>query len=191
MNFSAALLAGGRSRRMGREKVSLPVEGYASLLERQLSVLAALEPAEIIVSCRPDQDLQVAPGARCVFDDGTCGPLGGIAATLRATRADLVLFLAIDLGRITPKMLKQIAEAASSDGFHGVVPRTPQRIEPLAALLPRTLLPFATAQLAARDELSMCQLIQTGVDAGLLGWLDVPACDAPLFANWNRPGDLP
>jgi molybdopterin-guanine dinucleotide biosynthesis protein A len=51
--FAAALLAGGKSRRMGRDKALLPVEWEGAsvpLWERQLSILKALAPAELVIS---------------------------------------------------------------------------------------------------------------------------------------------
>ena len=53
LRFTAALLAGGQSRRMGRDKVFLPIvwEGKSvPLWERQLSILKSVEPAELVIS---------------------------------------------------------------------------------------------------------------------------------------------
>jgi molybdopterin-guanine dinucleotide biosynthesis protein A len=53
MNISAVLLAGGQSRRMGRDKATILFRGK-SLWQIQLDLLHKLQPAEIFVSARTD-----------------------------------------------------------------------------------------------------------------------------------------
>ena len=42
LNFSAAILAGGKSTRMGRDKAFLTVPGFDAIWQRQLAVLEQL-----------------------------------------------------------------------------------------------------------------------------------------------------
>ena len=49
MNFSAALLAGGRSSRMGRDKAFLEIDGVP-LWQRQLQTLRELGPSETFLA---------------------------------------------------------------------------------------------------------------------------------------------
>jgi len=174
---------------MGRDKALLPDAGYGTLLERQLAVLATLEPEEILLSCRPDQSLPAPAVARRVHDAGTQGPLGGLAALLAAMQGDMLLVLAVDLGRITPEMLARLA-AATTWGC-GVVPRSAAGPEPLAALYPASLAAEAQERLAAGNDLSLHGFIRAGIAAGHLRWFDLSAEHAALFANWNTPEDLP
>jgi molybdopterin-guanine dinucleotide biosynthesis protein A len=53
MNVSAVLLAGGQSRRMGRDKATILFRGKP-LWQIQLDLLHKLQPAEIFVSARTD-----------------------------------------------------------------------------------------------------------------------------------------
>src|SRR5438477_7680994 len=53
MNISAVLLAGGESRRMGRDKATLLFRGRP-LWEIQFDLLRTLQPEEIFVSARTD-----------------------------------------------------------------------------------------------------------------------------------------
>src|ERR687892_190853 len=57
MNISAVLLAGGQSRRMGRDKAIILFRGKP-LWQIQLGLLRKLQPAEIFVSAGNDFSLQ-------------------------------------------------------------------------------------------------------------------------------------
>ncbi|MBE2213270.1 MAG: NTP transferase domain-containing protein [Opitutaceae bacterium] len=188
MTLSAAIIAGGFSRRMGRDKALLPDAAHGTLLQRQVALVAALAPGEVLLSCRPDQDLRAPPHVRRIHDPGTHGPLGGLAALLAAMHGDLLLVLAVDLGRMTPAMLQRLA-AASAPGC-GVVPRTARGIEPLAAVYPATLAREARARVAAGRDLALHAWSDAGVAAGALRWMDIAAADEAAFTNWNTPDDL-
>lgn len=174
---------------MGRDKALLPDAAHGTLLQRQLALVAALAPGEILLSCRAGQALQVPSAVRRIHDAGTQGPLAGLAALLEAMCGDMLLVLAVDLGRITPEMLLRLIAACSPQC--GTVPRSIHGPEPLAALYPAALAGEARHRLAAGGDLSLQGFIRAGIATGHLRWYDLPAADADLFANWNTPTDLP
>src|SRR5438094_7110110 len=55
MKISAVLLAGGESRRMGRDKASIALDGKL-LWQNQLELLRTLNPTEIFISARSDPE---------------------------------------------------------------------------------------------------------------------------------------
>jgi len=175
---------------MGVDKASLRVPGHPSLLHRQIGVARSLGPVEICLSCRPDQRRWAPPDVRAVVDDGTSGPLGGLAAVLGAARGDAVLLLGVDLACMTPLLLQQIAASAAIDGSRGAVPRTRRGIEPLAAVYPRRARPLVLERLQSRRRLSMRTLAEALHEAGLIRWHSVAPWDEFQFANLNRPTDL-
>jgi len=185
--FAAAVLAGGRSSRFGTDKALLPWEGRR-LLDRQLAVLRALHPAELVLSGQAGVDY-AAPAATVVFDaEPGLGPLGGLAAVLAAVTAPHVVLLAVDLPAMTPEFLQHLL-ARRAPGV-GIVPRTAAGWEPLAAVYPRAILPLVRSHLA-QGTLAMHRLIEAGVTAGLLTEAGVPRESRGLFANVNTPRDLP
>ncbi|BET69400.1 hypothetical protein ASA1KI_43180 [Opitutales bacterium ASA1] len=194
MRFSAVVLAGGRSRRMGRDKAGLPVEGHLSALHRQLALLASLRPRELFVSCRPEQRLPAVPRTidgrppHRIHDSGTNGPLAGIAAALAACRTDFLLVLGVDLVRMTPHVLRRIVGAADATRCIGAAPRVDGEIEPLASVLPVTLATDAAARLVA-GERGLRAFLAAAAEAAHVRWWDVPAYDAHAFANWNERAD--
>jgi molybdopterin-guanine dinucleotide biosynthesis protein A len=109
--FTALLLAGGRSTRMGRDKALLPhpVSGRP-LLEHQAALLRGLPGcAELLLSAPAERGYLLdgpLAGARLVADPAPdCGPLGGLAAGLAAATTPRLLVLAVDLPFVTPAYL--------------------------------------------------------------------------------------
>jgi molybdenum cofactor guanylyltransferase len=187
--FSAALLAGGRSIRMGRDKAQIPVtwNGYAvPLWARQLGLLQSLGPIELFYSVSTPVD-QV-PGARIVVDQWPhAGPLSAIASCLQTASSDLVLFLAVDVARIDVLMLKKLLMGCQTGV--GIVPRIGERYEPLVAVYPRLSLPFAVEQIS-RDELRPQDLVHRLLQENLVRIYPVRETEVWCFANWNRPEDV-
>jgi len=177
--------------RMGTEKALLVVNPRGQLLiERQLEMIAALQPYECLLSCRYDQELPVPFGVRTILDNGASGPLGGVTAILRESHSPFVFVLGLDLGRMSLATLRHMVMTARKDPNTGLVPRTSDGIQPTAALLPRSLGKLAKERIVARTDLSLQGLMRAGVEAGLLRWYDVKPEDEPRFANWNRPSDV-
>ena len=82
MNFSAVILAGGQSRRMGRDKAWLPLDGQP-LLARQIELVRELAPEELFISGRSDTDY-TRLGCPVLTDEFTdAGPLAGLRPAWR------------------------------------------------------------------------------------------------------------
>lgn len=185
--FAAALLAGGRSTRMGRDKAGLEIDGQP-LWRIQLDKLRALHPAELYISGRPDGPY-AGEGTEIVCDalPGGLGPLAGLAAVLERAQSPRLLILAIDLPRMTTAWLHQLLEKTRPD--RGCVPERGGGFEPLAALYPRTALPFIQSQLVEADR-SLHACLHRLRAANLLETFPISAVDEPLFQNWNTPADV-
>lgn len=185
--FAAAVLAGGQSRRMGRDKALLSLNGRR-LLDRQIDTLRALGPAELLLSGRPEVDYAV-PGVRLVYDETpNQGPLAGIIAVLSATTAPSVVVLAVDMPAMTPDFLGRLLAAARPAA--GAIARTAGHWEPLAAVYPRNLL-LRTRRYWTDGGRALHPLIAAAVAAGELQAVETTASEVPLFANLNAPADLP
>lgn len=117
-HVSAAVLAGGQSRRMGVDKALLQFEGVP-LLKRVLEVLDEVSNDVFIVGSRPDYYDFGTP----VFADsfpGT-GPLGGIATALKHANHDFVLVVACDMPWLSADLLRALVRE----------PRTYQALVPV------------------------------------------------------------
>ncbi len=188
-HFTAVLLAGGASRRLGRDKATLMVpgpEGPEPLWRHQLRTLSELGPAEVLLSgpARPG----FPEGLRCVPDavPGT-GPVGGLAATLATARSQRVLVLAIDLPMVPEVFLRELLELATAEC--GVVPVGPHGYEPLVAVYPRAAVEVFEAAGRAGN-LRLQPLVAKLVAAERLRPRPIRPEEKGFFRNWNTPADV-
>jgi molybdenum cofactor guanylyltransferase len=108
--LSAAVLAGGQSRRMGTDKALLPlVEGGAPMLGIVLERLSAV--ADDVVVVANDQARYAALGARVVPDlRRDVGALGGIQAAITASAHEHCLVVACDMPFLSLPLLRRMAD---------------------------------------------------------------------------------
>jgi molybdopterin-guanine dinucleotide biosynthesis protein A len=186
MNISAVLLAGGESRRMGKDKATVLFRGKL-LWEKQLDLLRKLEPEEILVSARTDppwrpDDMQVVAD-----DPPSRGPLSGLAASLAKMRSAHLLALAIDMPFMSETYLRYLCDQIEP-GI-GVVPKINNRAEPLAAIYPQEAAGEVRAALSGTDY-SLQTLTTRLVEAGKLRPIPVTERQKKLFLNVNALADL-
>lgn len=106
--ISAAILAGGQSKRMGRDKAGIKL-GQKTLLQIQVEKLQAMGIADIMVSGASGQAI---PGVRMIPDVyPSRGPMGGMHACLRAARESACLFLSVDTPLVPVEALLHLKDA--------------------------------------------------------------------------------
>jgi molybdopterin-guanine dinucleotide biosynthesis protein A len=185
--FSAVLLAGGKSTRMGRDKAGVLVEGQM-LWERQVATLVATRLHELFISGRADGPYH-HKGYEVIADlHPEQGPLGGIEAACWRMQTPLLCVLAVDLPWMTAEFLQRLVMAAGRDG-RGVVPQNREYFEPLAAVYPRAMLALVAEHLRGPDH-SMQQLIRRAVDLDLVVPYPLDEREQRLFRNVNTADDL-
>lgn len=135
---------------MGGEDKALLDFGGRPLVARVFDALRPLTDDLIVVSNRPAAF--AAFGVRVVPDwDPPCGPLGGIAAGLRAARRELALVTACDMPFLDGTFLLTLAGRADATGADAVVPLLEGQFEPLHAVYRRSCRPAIERCLAAGD----------------------------------------
>lgn len=185
LDFSAVILAGGKSHRMGFDKAGLEMDGQ-SLLARAVARLRETGAREIFISGRCDRD-DTSLGCPVLLDrEPGLGPVAGIERALHAATFPLVLVLAVDLPYVTTDFLRRLV--GGCDSLTGVVLEWNGELEPLVAVYPKACQGMAaefltTGRRAARDFAQAC-LRENAVRV-------IPADPdyAGCFVNWNAPGD--
>ena len=136
-----AILAGGRSTRMGRDKALLERQG-TTLLGRLIAVGRTLGPVAVV-------GRTAEPGLEATWLEDAVpggGPLAGIAAALAWAAPDPVLIVAVDLPWLESGDLAWLATLPP--GLDGTVVLRDGRVEPLFARWHASLAPAVTAALA-------------------------------------------
>ncbi|MFH1691651.1 MAG: molybdenum cofactor guanylyltransferase [Candidatus Omnitrophota bacterium] len=132
-NFSAVILAGGESKRMGGlDKAGLIVNGMP-ILQKSIQVLKELF-SEILI---------VTNEKRCYFFDGVtvvrdiikgAGPLGGIHTGLSCMKNEAGFFAACDMPFLSGELIRRLLKDFEHRDCDAIVPRRNGRIEPLHAV---------------------------------------------------------
>jgi len=128
--ISGAILAGGKSSRMGTDKALLKLGQYY-VIERIANVLRTIVDEVVIVTDRPGKYAKY--GDRTTYDimPGH-GPLGGVHAGLVQAAYPWMLVTACDLPFISSKVARLMLQCAAD--YDAVVPRYHGYTEPLYAL---------------------------------------------------------
>ncbi|MGH0032752.1 MAG: molybdenum cofactor guanylyltransferase [Myxococcota bacterium] len=185
-DVGAALLVGGASSRMGRDKARLPgPDDGVPLATRLARRLDACFEEVLLVGGDPPPD---APGRRVADVAGPRCALRGVVSALAASDRDRVLILATDLPFASVDLLLALVAWPESDAVLARDERGPQ---PLCAVYRRE-----PALRAARERLEAGQLALNGWLAVLQ--LELLAPDVQLLldpegralTNWNTPEDV-
>ena len=172
----AIILAGGESRRMGRDKSLLPIQGVPLIQH----IAAQLKPHfedVLVVTNTPEKypflDLEMVPDL--VPDQG---PLMGIASGLSRARYDWNLIVATDIPAIPLLLLQELF--AHTEVVRCVVPcERHGHPQPLFALYHRELRAEILSMLSEGHRsvmalLDRCNPAQVTIDTGLLVNLNTP-----------------
>lgn len=183
--LNALVLAGGRSRRLGRDKVALPVGGRP-LLARTVA-LAARHAARVWVSGRDPGPLGLET-PWLPDDTPGMGPLGGILTGLRHVGGPL-LVLACDLPLLDDSVVGRLVAGRAARPAGAVMTtfrdEPDGRIEPLVAVYEQAAGPLLAAA-AARGLYALAR----AVPPPARHHLPRSPREADAFLNINFPADL-
>jgi molybdopterin-guanine dinucleotide biosynthesis protein A len=186
------LLAGGHSRRMGRDKALLPVPGSESktFVEHLSALLAAFCSEVVLVARDAEQAADYAHvGVRILTDEiSDVGPLMGLYSGLRAMTASHALVIAVDMPFVQPGIVRLLLAQPLDDAL--LVPVVDGFPQVLCAVYPRSLLPTIEERLRAgrRDPRSLLEV--AGVR--MVDEAQLRAVDPQLrsFVNVNTPDEF-
>jgi molybdopterin-guanine dinucleotide biosynthesis protein A len=150
--FSAIVVAGGQSSRMGQPKAILRF-GKHTLLER---IVAELQPSfsEVIVVAAPEEiarfDLRVVKGVKIVRDEvAFAGPLVALGRGLAAAQRDIAFVCSCDLPMLMARLAHALCEMIGD--YDAVIPDVGGIAQPLCAAY-RKRCASAIALLVGRGE---------------------------------------
>lgn len=181
-DVTGVILAGGQSRRMGRDKATLSLAGR-TLFEHALHALDAVFERVLIAGDRPDLASTAVP---CFPDTYPGSTLGGIHGGLKAAQTPWIFVAPCDLAAPDPNLIRHLLPYRHQ--HEAVVPRTPKGFEPVFALYHKNCLP------------AMEQMLRTGnyriydfydrIRVRLVEAREMPAGWETSLINLNSPHDL-
>lgn len=185
MTVSAAIMAGGRSTRMGQDKAWIELDGEP-IIARVAEVLAQVADEVIIVANEPRYE---SLGLRVVHDRYPAGgALGGIVTGVGAASHDTVLVAACDMPFLDAAVWNVLlGHAGEADA---VVPRIGGEYETLHALYTKACLPHMARSLA-ENRLRVVSFFEA-VRVLAIDEPELRAADPTLraFTNVNTPEEL-
>ena len=182
---TAVVLAGGASRRMGRDKADLVVGGETLL--RQIVAGMRRQFDDVIVSVR---ERRPEPDLRQVLDPpATQGPLGGLLAGLEAAATPWIFVIACDMPFVAPEVIATLA--ARRGVADAIVPQVGGHPQPLAAFYAQRCAIPLRALLAGPPPHSLRALLGR-VSVDRVPEADLRAADPTLrsFVDLDTPDDL-
>lgn len=181
---SLVILAGGLSRRMGRDKATLPA-GEGTLIEHLAHRLAPIVDETMVAGGSGRHHL---PGVTMVEDRYPgLGPLAGMHAGLLAARYPYVWVVGCDLPDVEPGLGAMLYALAGD--VDAVVPRIDAEPQGLCALYDRTLAPRIEGLLVAGERRVKMLLAASSVRYVTPEMLSVVDPELRSFRNINTPAD--
>lgn len=184
---SIAILAGGKSSRMGTDKSFTPVLGQP-MIERVLAQVEGLGAETVLITNQPEAyDYLGLSLYKDLFPD--TGPLGGICTALHYSVCPHTLVLACDLPFLSRPLLEHLIQLAPA--FDIVVPQALGRLQPLHAVYSQACLEPALACLR-RGELKINAFYQELPRLHVVLETDLQIYDPAQQSFWNvnTPQDL-
>ena len=190
MDVSGVVLAGGLSRRLGRDKAVEPFQGEP-LIARVIGRLSSLTNEIVVVvnSEKRAKELPLPAGVKIAVDVyPDSGSLGGIFTGLTAAANDWAFVTACDMPFLNESLISHLL--TSRDGFHAIVPVLDGYPEPTHSAYSKDCLPHMERRLEAR------QLRISGffddVEVNYVAQDEIESLDPERlsFMNINTPEDL-
>ena len=182
------LLAGGKSRRMGRDKRLLAV-GDTTLMARSLSALRSVFQHVVVVVAQDTAAIETdVPVLRDLIPE--CGSLGGLYTGLKQAPTEWVFAAACDMPFLDAATIRHFVGLKHEGDV--VMAKLPYGLQPMHALYHRSCLPVMESLIHGRD----FKIHRLANHPSLKVRLVLPEelndldPDARSFYNINTPDDL-
>ena len=143
-SISAILLAGGKSRRLGRDK-ALENIGGERIIDKVITKVSKCCDEVLVVGDRPAryQELDLPEEIKFVHDHfANAGSLGGLYTGLSKSLSDWCLLVACDMPFLSVDLLNDMKSKAIDSKAHALVPIIDGRFQPTHAFYNKRCLPY-------------------------------------------------
>lgn len=189
-DVSAIVLAGGRSRRFGRDKLREPI-GDGTLLEHTIAGVSPLAQ-ETIVVVAPDESRDAPAGIILVRDTTSFeGPLAGLLTGLGHAVHPVVLVVGGDMPTMVPSVLGALIDGLRDPAIDAVILEHEGRGRPLPGVVRTEPALAAAERLVAEGERRLRALYETLATAVIdePTWRELDP-DGRTLRDIDTPADL-
>lgn len=195
ISIEGFVLAGGRSRRMGRDKSNLLLGGK-TLIERSAAALSAIADSVYAVGDWADETTLLKVIADEPVKGGSNAAIIGLYTALFHAKTEWAAILACDLPFVSGELLKRMATlstalASGSNGVAVILPRQLDgRIQPLCGLYQIERCLAVVEQMLADKKWSL-QYLPERIKSHIIPFSeisDLPGAEL-FFDNLNTPED--
>jgi len=183
-HITGIVLAGGKSKRMGREKGRVLLNGK-ELIQYSIDAIKPLCSYILISSGLTsfnDLGYEVVPD---IYPGK--GPMGGIYSALKRSKTNLNLVLSCDIPFVSTQLLQHLLEMPKK--YSVCIPEYKNLPEPLSGRYNLSVLPQMKACLL-KNQLKLVDFLSKEKVRWVPVGPDLPFYNPNLFMNINRPRDL-
>ncbi|HPZ08617.1 MAG TPA: molybdenum cofactor guanylyltransferase [Candidatus Eremiobacteraeota bacterium] len=185
---AGAILVGGHSRRMGKNKAFIEIGGKP-IIERTINILKDIFKKIIIVADVAEKYSLYKKDCLVVSDIiKDIGPLGGIHAALSYSEKDSVFFVACDMPYLKGDIIRKQLDYFHSINCDILIPRIKDSIEPLHCIYRKIFKERIDAYVKTGEKYAMRRLFHT---VNTHYWeIEDTSFYKSIFMNLNTPEDL-
>lgn len=186
------VLAGGGSKRFGREKPFFEINGKP-MIQHVVGKISKLSK-ELVISCRSSREklARMFPSAKVIVDkDERKGALTGLVSVLPEIRSEYTALVTCDCPKIRLEVIELLFEKAKNHS--GAVARWPNGyVEPLQAVYETEKLLKAVNEVWKRGEMRLMEVLNIVPDIVYVSTEELRGIDPKLesFLNVNSPEDI-
>jgi len=185
MKITGILLAGGLSKRMGREKGNLKF-GDRYLYQYPLEILESICDEVLISTCN-NSSLPFRHPIVCDEVQGI-GPMGGILTCLKHSSNDVNIVLSYDMPLVSEELLRFLLGEMGT--FDVILPALREnRIEPLCGIYRKSMIPVFEG-LIEKESYAVYEALPLVRSRTILMEEQMPFYRPDIFLNINKESDL-
>ncbi|MBU0654034.1 MAG: bifunctional molybdopterin-guanine dinucleotide biosynthesis adaptor protein MobB/molybdopterin molybdotransferase MoeA [Gammaproteobacteria bacterium] len=184
-DITGVILAGGRGSRMGGQDKGLLEFNGRPLVEHLLDALKP-QTSAVLINANRNQERYQTYGQPVVNDEltGFQGPLAGFAAAMQAAETACIMTVPCDGPQLAPDMAERLLQALQTENAELAVAHDGERLQPVHALIPVSLLPSLQTFLKNGD-----RKIDLWYAQHRMAQANFSDC-RDMFRNINTPEDL-
>ncbi len=175
--IGCAILAGGKSQRMGQDKALLEYQGE-KFIERICKEFAFFSEKYIARGANPDCFIEGWKVIEDIYKDK--GPIGGIHAVLSCCKADAMFFTTCDMPFLTGELSKLLCESLKENVDAVIAVTADGRWHPLCGVYRKSMVSIFKEQI-----LSGNNRMQSALDKMRVICVRIDEKDAPQLQNIN------